>query len=80
MLSSTFVTRMSRRAAQRTRVIAAHMMSSAAADSAPVTFESRGVMRVFNLNRPTKLNALNEEMLDLIKPKIQVNEPVPYTF
>ncbi|KAF9024352.1 ClpP/crotonase [Hymenopellis radicata] len=59
------------RALQRTRAIAAHMKSTLAAADPVVRFESRGSMRIYNLSRERKLNTLTDEMLDLMRPKIQ---------
>ena len=35
-------------------------------------FESNLAMRLYALNRPDKLNALDENMLSLLRPKIEV--------
>lgn len=35
-------------------------------------------MRKYTLNRPGKLNALDESMLDLLRPKIEVRELYGY--
>jgi 3-hydroxyisobutyryl-CoA hydrolase len=37
-----------------------------------VRFESTLGLRTYVLNRPKKLNALNDEMLNLLRPKIEV--------
>ncbi|TFK76353.1 3-hydroxyisobutyryl-CoA hydrolase [Pluteus cervinus] len=59
-------------AARRTKAIAQHMMSTAASASEPsVKFESNRALRTYILNRPTKLNALDESMLSLLRPKIE---------
>ncbi|KAK7467509.1 3-hydroxyisobutyryl-CoA hydrolase [Stygiomarasmius scandens] len=68
--------RMSRRgvsAVQRTRAIAHHMMSTSAntSEQPPVIFESLLSTRVYKLNRPKKLNALDMSMLELLRPKIE---------
>ena len=38
----------------------------------PVTFESNMALRTYVLNRPKKLNALDETMLGLLRPQIEV--------
>lgn len=38
----------------------------------PVLFESNLSVRTYILNRPKKLNALDEPMLNILKPKIEV--------
>lgn len=40
----------------------------------PVVFESNLALRSYILNRPLKLNALDEPMLSLLRPKIEVTE------
>ncbi|GLB34782.1 putative enoyl-CoA hydratase isomerase family protein [Lyophyllum shimeji] len=45
--------------------------SSAPTSEPPVLFESNLAMRTYILNRPLKLNALDEAMLDLLRPKIE---------
>lgn len=37
-----------------------------------VLFESNLAVRTYALNRPSKLNALDEPMLSLLRPKIEV--------
>ncbi|KAI0784365.1 3-hydroxyisobutyryl-coenzyme A hydrolase [Abortiporus biennis] len=75
--------RMSRKtlsATQRTQAISRHMMSSSAsksapldlnADEAPVLFESVGQIRKYILNRPKKLNALDEPMINILRPQVE---------
>ncbi|KAJ8700053.1 3-hydroxyisobutyryl-CoA hydrolase [Pleurotus ostreatus] len=77
MLASSFK-RMARNAAaasKRTQSISRHLtsMTSASSESSepPVLFESKLAMRKYTLNRPEKLNALDESMLDLLRPKIE---------
>ncbi|KIY50755.1 3-hydroxyisobutyryl-coenzyme A hydrolase isoform 1 [Fistulina hepatica ATCC 64428] len=38
---------------------------------APIRFESHLTSRTYMLNRPAKLNALNFEMLDMLRPKVE---------
>ncbi|KAF5380983.1 hypothetical protein D9615_004116 [Tricholomella constricta] len=77
MLTATLLKGMSRsgaRASHRTRAIAQQMMStasSAATSEPPVIFESNLAVRTYILNRPLKLNALDEPMLALLRPKIE---------
>ncbi|THV07797.1 3-hydroxyisobutyryl-coenzyme A hydrolase isoform 1 [Dendrothele bispora CBS 962.96] len=61
---------------QRAQAIAHHMMSTSANSSEqvrqpPVTFESLLSTRVYKLNRPKKLNALDTSMLEMLRPKIE---------
>jgi len=59
-------------ALNRTKTVAQHMMSTSSFDDeAPVKFESTSALRRYVLNRPSKLNALNEPMLTLLRPKIE---------
>ncbi|KAF7337953.1 3-hydroxyisobutyryl-CoA hydrolase, mitochondrial [Mycena venus] len=65
-------------ALNRTRAIAKQMSTIAGtkppsdADAEPtVRFESTLGLRTYVLNRPKKLNALNDEMLNLLRPKIE---------
>ncbi|KAK0441016.1 3-hydroxyisobutyryl-CoA hydrolase [Armillaria borealis] len=72
MLVPTIIKGMSRGGAsalKRTRQIASHMMSTTAEDT--VKFESLSELRAYTLNRPEKLNALDEQMLGLLRPKIE---------
>ncbi|KAJ7137776.1 3-hydroxyisobutyryl-CoA hydrolase [Mycena epipterygia] len=71
---------MSRRATAltRTRAIAKQMSGVAGtkppsgADTEPsVKFESTLALRTYALNRPKKLNALDDDMLNLLRPKIE---------
>lgn len=39
----------------------------------PVMFESNLALRTYVLNRPQKLNALDEPMLGMLRPKIEVS-------
>ncbi|KAK0482534.1 hypothetical protein IW261DRAFT_1036985 [Armillaria novae-zelandiae] len=74
MLVPTIIKGMSRGGAsalKRTRQIASHMMSTTAEDT--VKFESLSELRAYTLNRPEKLNALDEQMLGLLRPKIEVD-------
>ncbi|KAH7923562.1 3-hydroxyisobutyryl-coenzyme A hydrolase [Leucogyrophana mollusca] len=67
------IARMSRNRASavtRTRAIAAHM-STSAEETQSVLFESNGSSRTYVLNRAKKLNALNGEMLKLIRPQVE---------
>ncbi|KAJ7161513.1 3-hydroxyisobutyryl-CoA hydrolase [Mycena crocata] len=65
-------------ALNRTRAITKHMSGIAGtkppadADAEPsVRFESTLGLRTYVLNRPKKLNALNDDMLNLLRPKIE---------
>jgi len=40
-----------------------------------VLFESNGATRTYVLNRPSKLNALNADMLKLMGPQLEVRVP-----
>ncbi|KAJ3997285.1 3-hydroxyisobutyryl-coenzyme A hydrolase [Lentinula boryana] len=60
------------RATRRTQAIARQIMTNSATHEQPlVLFESRLSVRTFKLNRPTKLNSLNESMIDLLQSKIE---------
>ncbi|KAF8077771.1 3-hydroxyisobutyryl-CoA hydrolase [Lyophyllum atratum] len=77
MLTTTLLKGMSRsglRASHRTRAIAQQMMSmssSVTKSEPPVLFECNLAVRTYILNRPLKLNALDEPMLELLRPKIE---------
>ncbi|CAK5265184.1 unnamed protein product [Mycena citricolor] len=61
-------------ALNRTRALAKHMsgVSGSSKDIEPlVRFETTQGLRTYVLNRPSKLNALNEEMINLLRPKIE---------
>ncbi|KAG1891439.1 3-hydroxyisobutyryl-coenzyme A hydrolase [Suillus subluteus] len=74
---ATALTRMSRNgvsaALARTSAVAAHMSTSAQATplEQPVLFESNGATRTYVLNRASKLNALNGDMLKLMRPQLE---------
>ncbi|TFK30064.1 3-hydroxyisobutyryl-coenzyme A hydrolase isoform 1 [Coprinopsis marcescibilis] len=57
--------------AQRTSAIGRHMMSTTADAEPTVKFESNNSLRTFVLNRPSKLNALDQSMLTALRPKIE---------
>ncbi|KAI0725831.1 3-hydroxyisobutyryl-coenzyme A hydrolase [Fomitopsis betulina] len=59
------------RAAVRTAAIQRHMSSHTLPDEASVQFQEGGCLRTYVLNRPKKLNVLNREMLDRLRPKIE---------
>lgn len=71
------LTRMSRNGASaalaRTSAVAAHMSTSTQAIplEQPVLFESNGATRTYVLNRASKLNALNGDMLKLLRPQLE---------
>ncbi|KDR81742.1 hypothetical protein GALMADRAFT_135147 [Galerina marginata CBS 339.88] len=65
-----------RAATQRTTAIGQHMMSTTTTPSnqssePTVLFESNSSTRTYILNRPGKLNALNDNMLSTLRPKIE---------
>ncbi|TRM59303.1 ClpP/crotonase-like domain-containing protein [Schizophyllum amplum] len=72
---SLSMTRQSAVAARRTAAVAQHMarMSTEASSSSEPTvkFESVLSMRNYVLNRPDKLNSLNGDMLEQLRPKIE---------
>lgn len=55
--------------------IAKHMMSTNTTppEEPLMLFESNLATRTYILNRPLKLNALNGEMLQMLRPKIEVH-------
>ncbi|KAG1756342.1 3-hydroxyisobutyryl-coenzyme A hydrolase [Suillus paluster] len=57
----------------RTGAVAAHMSTSAQAAQLEqsVLFESNGATRTYVLNRASKLNALNADMLKLMRPQLE---------
>lgn len=61
-------------AVARTAAICRQMSSGSPTpvDDAEVVFESNLALRAYHLNRPKKLNSLNENMLNLLRSKIQV--------
>ena len=76
------MSRPSATAAQRTAAIGRHFMSTSslapksrlpAPDESPVLFESSGSVRTYVLNRTRKLNALNEPMLNILRPQVEVS-------
>ncbi|KAG6898282.1 hypothetical protein C0992_000727 [Termitomyces sp. T32_za158] len=70
------------RASTRTRAIAQQFMSastSAAQPEPPVLFESNLAVRTYILNRPQVYNVLDEPMLALLRPKIEVKGPSSHT-
>ncbi|RDB21423.1 3-hydroxyisobutyryl-CoA hydrolase, mitochondrial [Hypsizygus marmoreus] len=76
MLTTTLLKGMSCgsiRASLRTRALAQQFMMSTSAPKTepPVLFESNLALRTYILNRPLKLNALDEHMLTLLRPKIE---------
>ncbi|KAH9483961.1 3-hydroxyisobutyryl-CoA hydrolase, mitochondrial [Psilocybe cubensis] len=60
-----------RAAYQRTTAIGQHMMSTTTTDEPTVLFESNSSLRTYILNRPKKLNALDDTMLSALRPKIE---------
>ncbi|KAF8636640.1 hypothetical protein AX17_003448 [Amanita inopinata Kibby_2008] len=58
------------RASHRATAIARHMMSTVSSEP-PVKFESNGAIRSYILNRPKKLNTLNEPMLNSLRQKVE---------
>ncbi|KAF9817832.1 hypothetical protein IEO21_03174 [Rhodonia placenta] len=65
-----------RAAVQRTAAIQRHMSSGAASGPAldevsAFLFKSDGCLRTYVLNRSKKLNALNDDMLGILRPKIE---------
>ncbi|KIP12319.1 hypothetical protein PHLGIDRAFT_27447 [Phlebiopsis gigantea 11061_1 CR5-6] len=56
-------------ALERTRAISQHMHASTQAP--PVLFETHGQVRKYILNRPKKLNALDTQMIDALRPFVE---------
>lgn len=55
----------------RTKQLAAHMTTMPEQDP-PVLFREDFAARIFTLNRPAQYNALNHEMIMLLRAKIDV--------
>ncbi|KLO19153.1 3-hydroxyisobutyryl-coenzyme A hydrolase [Schizopora paradoxa] len=62
----------------RTKALVQHMMQSTSTSARPATdpeppvlFEENGSIRRYILNRPKKLNALDEPMINLLRPKLE---------
>ncbi|KAF4614630.1 hypothetical protein D9613_003181 [Agrocybe pediades] len=68
---STMSRSAARVASQRTAALGQHMMSTSAPSEPTVLFESNSSVRTYLLNRPSKLNALDDSMLSLLRPKIE---------
>jgi hypothetical protein len=70
------MSRTSGRSALRLQAVARHMMSTEAEQTVskdpPVIFRTNVALRQYILNRPEKLNALDETMIGLLSTKIQV--------
>ncbi|KAJ4475698.1 3-hydroxyisobutyryl-coenzyme A hydrolase [Lentinula aciculospora] len=73
MLFSMFSRKgMSSCATRRTQAITRHIMTNSGTHEQPlVLFESQLSVRTFKLNRPAKLNSLNESMIGLLQSKIE---------
>ncbi|KAF9527023.1 3-hydroxyisobutyryl-CoA hydrolase [Crepidotus variabilis] len=74
LLRNSMTRSAARTAAQRAGAIRRHIMSTssaAQAEESTVKFESTGSLRTYVLNRPAKLNALDESMLSILRPKIE---------
>ncbi|KAM6500435.1 3-hydroxyisobutyryl-CoA hydrolase [Amanita muscaria] len=72
MFSSLLVRGMPKSAAcvsLRAQAIARHMSTSFS--EPPVRFESKGALRAYFLNRPKKLNALDEDTIDLLRRRVE---------